>query len=95
MRQSLERAICQPCAYCTGSGMVKSPATVSLEILTEAKKQLPELTGKQITIRVNPEVGKTLKSTASSIIESIEEMSGKGVIIRNDPSVHMENFYFD
>ncbi|MSO19508.1 MAG: Rne/Rng family ribonuclease [Acidobacteria bacterium] len=95
VRQSLERALCTSCVYCDGSGMVKSPATVSLEILSEAKKVCADWTGKQVTIRVNPEVGKTLKSTAASIIESIEEMTGKGVIIRNDPSVHMENFYFD
>jgi ribonuclease G len=95
VRQSLERTLCQPCAYCTGSGYVKSPATVSLEILTEAKKMASELEGKQVTLRVNPEVGKALKSRVHGVLEALEEITGRGVIIRNDEAVHIENFYFD
>ncbi|HWP84121.1 MAG TPA: Rne/Rng family ribonuclease, partial [Terriglobia bacterium] len=95
VRQSLERTLCQPCAYCGGSGLVKSPRTVCLEILTEARKLASELEGKQVTLRVNPEVGKVLKSRESGILDALEEIAGRGVIIRNDPAVHIENFYFD
>jgi len=95
VRQSLERTLCQPCAYCTGSGLVKSPTTICLEILTEARKMASELEGKQVTLRVNPEVGKSLKSRDHAVLEALEEITGRGVIIRNDVAVHIENFYFD
>ena len=95
VRQSLERTLCQPCAYCSGAGLVKTPATVSLEILTEAKRNAAELTGKQITLRVNPEVGKALKARENDVLAALEEITGRGVIIRNDAAVHIENFYFD
>ena len=95
VRQSLERTLCQPCAYCSGAGLVKSPSTVSLEILTEARKMAAELSGKLVTLRVNPEVGKALKARDSAVLEALEEITGRGVIIRNDPAVHIENFYFD
>jgi ribonuclease G len=95
VRQSLERTLCQPCAYCDGSGLVKSPATVCLEILGEARKMAPELESKQITLRVNPEVAKALKSRDNTVYAALEEITRKGVIIRSDPSVHAENFYFD
>ena len=95
VRQSLERTLCQPCAYCTGSGLVKSPATMCLEILTEAKKMASELEGKLVTLRLNPEVGKALKSRGNGVLEALEEITGRGVIIRNDEAVHIENFYFD
>jgi ribonuclease G len=35
VRQSLERTLCEPCPYCTGSGMVKTVATVCSEIYDE------------------------------------------------------------
>jgi ribonuclease G len=95
VRQSLERTLCQPCAYCSGAGLVKTPATVCLEILTEAKKMTSELEGKHVTLRVNPEVGKALKSRDSAVLTALEEITGRGVIIRSDAAVHIENFYFD
>ncbi|MDE2572079.1 MAG: Rne/Rng family ribonuclease, partial [bacterium] len=38
VKQSLERTLCTPCPYCGGGGMVKSPQTVSYEILAEARR---------------------------------------------------------
>ena len=35
-KQALERVLCQPCPYCTGSGMVKSSPTLCYEIQAEA-----------------------------------------------------------
>jgi len=95
VRQSLERTLCQPCSYCGGAGLVKSPATVCLEILADARKMAADLEGKLVTLRVNPEVGKTLKARDNPVLAALEEITGRGVIIRPDPAVHAENFYFD
>jgi ribonuclease G len=74
---------------------VKSPASVCLEILAEARKIAPDIARRQVTLRVNPEVGKALKAKENTVLQALEELTGKGVIIRSDPSVHVENFYFD
>ncbi|MGH9784161.1 MAG: Rne/Rng family ribonuclease [Terriglobia bacterium] len=95
VRQSLERTLGEPCPYCSGAGLVKSPATVCCEIYTEARKLLSELQGRQVTLRVNPEVGKALKARDNTILSEIEEMIGKPVVVRNDPSVHIESFAFE
>ncbi|MBI4460047.1 MAG: ribonuclease E/G, partial [Acidobacteria bacterium] len=95
VRQSLERTLCDPCAYCNGSGFVKSVATVSFEILSEARKMAAQLEGKQITLRVNPEVGKSLKARDNPILAEIEELTGKSVLVRNDPLLHIESFDFE
>ena len=94
VRQSLERTLCQPCPYCNNSGLVKSPATVCNEILIEAKKLASHLDRKQVTLRVNPEVAKALKARGNTILQEIEELTNKDIIVRNDPSLHMENFDF-
>ena len=95
VRQSLERTLGQPCSYCSGSGLVKSPITVCCEIYTEARKMASELRGKQITLRVNPEVGRALKARDNTILPEIEEMVAKPVLVRNDPSMHIESFAFE
>ena len=46
-KQALERMLCQPCPYCTGSGMVKSIPTICYEIQTEARKMAAELEFRQ------------------------------------------------
>ena len=55
-KQALERTLCQPCPYCTGSGMVKSIPTLCYEIQTEARKMAPEMPSGSITLRVHPEI---------------------------------------
>ena len=95
VRQSLERTLGQPCPHCSGSGFVKSAFTVCSEIDTEARKMASELEGRQVTLRVNPEVGKTLKSRNNAILSDMEEMLGKPVVVRNDPGLHIENFAFE
>ncbi|MCZ6491696.1 MAG: Rne/Rng family ribonuclease [Acidobacteria bacterium] len=94
VRQSLERTLCQPCPYCNNSGLVKSPATVCNEILIEAKKLAAHLDRKQVTLRVNPEVAKALKERGNAILQEIEELTHKDIIVRNDPSLHIESFDF-
>ena len=38
VKQSLERQLTEPCPYCSGSGSIKSSATICYEIMTELKK---------------------------------------------------------
>ena len=43
-------------------------------------------------LRVNPEVVKQLKSSNGRWINEYEEMVGKTIIIKSDPSLHPEQF---
>jgi ribonuclease G len=92
VKQSLERALCERCNYCSGSGWVKSPTTVCNEILAEARRMAGQIEGKVMTLRVNPEVGKTLKSRDGMFVSELESLTHKDVVIRSDPSVHQERF---
>ncbi len=92
VKQSLERTLCVPCTYCAGAGWVKSVNTVSNEILAEAKKMSKDIEGTVITLRVNPEVAKHLKSREGNLISELEAMIKKDIIIKGDPSVHLERF---
>ncbi len=91
-KQALERTLCQPCPYCTGSGMVKSIPTLCYEIQTEARKMAPEIASGSVTLRVHPEISKALKTRESSLIEELERWTKKSVIIQADPTLHWEQY---
>ena len=92
VKQSLERTLCQPCNYCSGAGWVKSVTTVCYEILGEVKKMAAELEGDMITLRVHPDVAHALKSRQGALLSEIETVTHKDIIVKGDPTVHIERF---
>ena len=91
-KQALERVLCQPCPYCTGSGMVKSVPTICYEIQAEARKMAADLDAQSVTLRVNPEIAKALKTRESTLIEELEQATRKNIIIQSDPTLHWEQY---
>jgi ribonuclease G len=92
VKQSLLKVLCEPCTHCAGSGMVKSPQTVCYEIQGEVKKMAKFLDNKEITLRVNPEVAKALKTSEASVVNEIESSLRKEVILKSDSMLHQEHF---
>ena len=93
VKQSLERTLCTPCPYCEGAGYVKSPQTVVGEILQEAYKISRAVEGRDVLLRVSPEVAKLLKSNQNSYLQEIEEiLGGRTVIVKSDSQLHQEKF---
>ncbi len=94
VKQSLERTLCVPCAYCQGAGLVKSAQTVCYEILDEARHLSRGLEDvRQTTLRVNPEIAKAMYGAEKQVFEEMEAYLGT-VDITSDPAVHQEQFDF-
>jgi ribonuclease G len=97
VKQSLERTLCSPCPYCQGAGLVKSPQTVCYELLEEARRLAKGMNGdrdnKQVTLRINPDVAKALRSSERDVLLEIEDYLGP-VDISSDPAIHQEQFDF-
>ena len=95
VKQSLERTLCTPCPYCHGSAYVKSPQTVIHEILADAKKMARSTEKrKDVTLRVNQEVARVLKSRDNTYLQDLEQLLRSNVLVRSDASLHRENFGF-
>jgi ribonuclease G len=92
VKQSLERTLGTQCNYCTGTGMIKSVATVCNEVYVELRKMARHLDGSQVTLRVNPEVGKALKENGGKWLLEMEEICKKTVIVKSDALQHQEQF---
>jgi len=93
-KQALERVLCQPCPYCTGSGMVKSIPTLCYEIQAEARKMALAAEGDSpnLTLRVHPEIAKALKTRESMLMDELEQTSHKHIIIQSDATLHWEQY---
>jgi ribonuclease E len=92
VKQSLERTLSTTCAICAGTGMVKSAVTVCNDIYIEMRKMHKLIEKGDIMLRVNPEVVKQLKSGGAKWLQEMEEMSGKTILVKSDPSLHPEQF---
>ncbi len=92
VKQSLERTLCAPCPYCEGAGYVKSVQTIIGEIRQEAHKIAKVIDTKDVTLRVNPEIAKVLKSSKNDYLEELEEILDRPVLIHSDPLLQQEKF---
>jgi ribonuclease G len=92
VKQSLERTLSVPCPTCQATGMVKSSTTVCNEIYTELRKMKRHFEGADVMLRVNPETVKVLKANNASWINEFEELVGKNILIKSDPTLHPEQF---
>ena len=92
VRQSLERTLCQPCPYCTGSGLIKTVSTVCTEIFEEVRKLAEDLQGEPLLLRVNPEVARALDGEESSLLSQLTELVGQPIVVQGDPLLHQEQF---
>jgi ribonuclease G len=92
VKQSLERTLSIPCPTCQATGMVKSPTTVANEIYIELRKMKRHFEGSDVMVRVNPETVKVLKANGGNWITEFEELIGKNILIKSDPTLHPEQF---
>jgi len=92
VKQSLERAIGSPCPYCQSTGFVKAVNTICNEVYVEMRKISKHLEHGDVMLRVNPEVAKALKANNAKLLNEMEELAKKTIIVKSDPALHQEQF---
>jgi Rne/Rng family ribonuclease len=92
VKQSLERTIGAPCPYCQSTGYVKSLTTVANEIYVEIRKIAKHLEHEDVMLRVNPDVAKELKANNGRLLNEMEELTKRTIIVKSDPALHQEQF---
>jgi ribonuclease G len=92
VKQSLERVLTEPCPYCAGTGVIKSSATICYEILNEVKKVSPDINGRRLLLRVNPDIARALTEEESGVLRDLRQSIGKDVTVKPDVQLHHEQF---
>jgi ribonuclease G len=66
-------------------------------LLEEARRLAKSMNGdadnKQVTLRINPDVAKTLRTSERDVLTEIEDYLGP-IDITSDPTIHQEQFDF-
>lgn len=92
-QESIRDAVFAPCPYCSGKGVVKSAASVSVEIQRRLQEILRRCRAKaQIRITVHPIIFERLKNEDSDLISDMERNFDGELIFRPDEALHMEEF---
>lgn len=91
VRESLGRTLCEACPYCEGKGFVKSPRTLCYEIFRKITK-MARHGGDKIIVTANPSVAEILSDDERSGLEEIENKYGVKIIVKEDSSLHQENY---
>jgi Rne/Rng family ribonuclease len=92
VKQSLERTIGAPCPYCQSTGYIKSLTTVANEIYVEMRKMAKHLEQHDVMLRVHPDVAKELKGNNGRLLNEMEELTKRTIIVKSDPALHQEQF---
>ena len=92
VRESLGRVLCEPCPYCDGKGFVKSPTTVSYEILRELRKISSLKKSSRIIVTAHPSIMNLIYEEERERIEEIERENSLKIIVKAEKSYHQEYF---
>jgi Ribonuclease G/E len=52
----------------------------------------PEIEAASLTLRVHPEIAKALKTRESALMDELEQVTKKNLIIQADPTLHWEQY---
>jgi ribonuclease G len=86
-RESLEQVLCGSCVHCDGTGIAKSPETVSYEILRRV--QLPSAfpaEASRVVVKTSPAVAAFLSDSESRVLDQIEKSIAKRIVVKAQES---------
>ncbi len=89
-RDPLTRILCEPCIYCDGEGYLLSRQSICYNICREILRDVHDMDGTRLTLRVNPKIAELLLGEESPLITHLERSIGKQIVIYPNPEFHME-----
>ncbi|HOE69337.1 MAG: Ribonuclease G [Candidatus Omnitrophica bacterium ADurb.Bin314] len=91
MRPSLESAVYDTCPYCEGKGMVKSNATMAIQVIRDLKRALGESKDRIISAYVHPDVAERLVHQEKKSLRHLEKLTGSRISVYPEPGAHRED----
>ena len=94
VRESLIRAVTEPCFYCAGTGLLKSKATVVQEIYRTLVREADSLVEGAIRVTVHPRVAEFIASREQELVGELRERIQRDLIVESRDDFHLEHFEF-
>src|SRR5258705_2485225 len=91
MRPSLKRSIYFDCPHCKGSGLVKTPESMSLDVMRRLAIAAHDSRVQRIELTTCQEVASYLLNKKRRQLSEIEGETGKRIIVRQDPTIALDD----
>jgi ribonuclease G len=91
-RNSVASMLCEPCFYCEGNGYLLSKQTICNNIYREALRGASDIAGEKVTIKVHPDIAEVLHGEEGQLVNSLERLLGRQIVIYPLPKFHLEQF---
>jgi ribonuclease E len=95
MRPSLKRSIYFDCPHCRGAGLVKTPESMSLDVMRRLAIAMNDLKVIRVEMTVCPDVAFYLQNRKREQIVALEKQFNKQVVIRSDPAIALDDARLD
>ena len=89
-RPSLRQTAHVECPTCRGTGYVKSPETMALEMIRRVQVGLKRKNVAQVGVDVNPEVANYFNNVMRSRLSELESETSKRIVVHANPSLGPE-----
>jgi ribonuclease E len=90
MRPSIERSTFMECPHCRGTGLIKTPESMSLEVLRQLTLAVSQDEILQVEVTVHPSVAQYIHNRKRKALVRLEERTNKRIMIMADPNVGQE-----
>ncbi len=95
MRKSMEAKSYQRCPYCNGRGIIKSIATIAIELVRKLENILKETKAREVYVSMHPDLAYYSLSKETNIVKPLERRFRKTIRIIEDPSLHPQDVKID
>ena len=95
MRPSLKRSIYFDCPHCKGAGLVKTPESMSLDVMRRLAIALNDARPVRAELGVCPEVSFYLQNRKRTQLATLEQRTAKRLVIRADPTLGLDEMRLD
>ena len=84
MRPSLKRSIFVDCPHCKGAGLVKTPESMTLDVMRRLAVAAQDARVTRVEMAVSPDVSFYLENKKRRAIADLEDRTGKRIVIRTE-----------
>jgi ribonuclease E len=95
MRPSLKRSIYFDCPHCKGAGLVKTPESMSLDVMRRMAIALNDQRVQRVELGVCPDVAFYLQNKKRQQLAQLESITGKRLLIRSEPLLGLDQMRLD
>ena len=91
-RESLAHQLCEPCSACSGKGVVKTPRSVTYDILREILREARQFNPREFRVVASPKVIELFLDEESQHLAGLSDFIGKPISLQAEAAMAQEQY---